>query len=337
MSFLWPAMLGSLAAIPLLAALYLRSVQRRRRLAERFGGLGTAQPAGTRRLGWRRHLPVALFLAGLLLLFVALARPQMAVSLPRAEGLVILAFDVSGSMAADDLQPTRIEAAKTAAQGFVERQPPGVAIGVVAFSDSGLAVQVPTHDRDDLLAAIHRLTPGRGTSLGSGILAALSAIAVAENPEPPPQYYSNRTPAPSPSPTPVPAGTHTSAVIVLLSDGENTVSPEPLAAAQAAADRGVRIYTVGVGSEAGSLLHIEGFTVHSRLDPATLQAVAELTGGAYYGAATEAELQAIYANLDPRWVVKPEMMEITALLAGASLVILLIGGALSLLWFSRMP
>lgn len=337
MSFIWPAMLGSLLAIPLLAALYLRGLQRRRRLAERFGGLRPAAPAGGRPLGWRRHLPAALFLAGLGLLFLALARPQMAVSLPQAEGLVILAFDVSGSMAADDMQPSRMEAAKAAARGFVERQPPGVAIGVVAFSDSGLAVQVPTHDRDTLLAAIQRLTPARGTSLGSGILAALNAIAAAENPEPPPQYYSNRTPAPTPSPTPAPVGTHTSAVIVLLSDGENTVSPEPLAAAQVAADRGVRIYTVGVGSEAGSLLHIEGFTIHSRLDPATLQAVAQLTGGAYHGAATADELQAIYANLDLRWVVKPEMMEITALLAGVSLAVLLIGGAFSLVWFSRMP
>ncbi|MBL8057227.1 MAG: VWA domain-containing protein [Anaerolineales bacterium] len=335
MTFLWPALLGSWLVVPLLIGLYLRAQRRRQRLAERFAGLGLPAAAGAP-AGWRRHLPPAIFLVGLLLLLTALARPQLAVSLPRAEGLVILAFDVSGSMAGDDMQPTRMEAAKTAAQGFVERQPAGVAIGVVAFSDSGLTVQTPTHDRDAILAAIQRLKPERGTSLGSGILASLDVIAAAENPAPP-RFYSNRTPEPTPSPTPVPAGTHTSAVIVLLSDGENTAAPDPFTAAQAAADRGVRIHTVGLGSEAGSLLNIEGFTIHSRLDPAALRGIAELTGGAYYGAATEAELQAVYDTIDLRWAVKPEEMEITALLAGASLAVLLIGGALALLWFGRLP
>jgi len=156
MSFLWPAMLLFLAALPLFVALYRRRLEQRRRLAARYGSLGRVQEATGRPPGWRRHLPPALFLVGLTLLIVALARPQTVVSLPRMEGTVILAFDVSGSMAADDMTPTRMEAAKAAARDFVERQPPSLQIGVVAFSDSGFAVQTPTNDQEAILAAIAR-------------------------------------------------------------------------------------------------------------------------------------------------------------------------------------
>ncbi|MBP7694708.1 MAG: VWA domain-containing protein [Anaerolineales bacterium] len=334
MTFVWPLMLGALLLVPVLAGLYLLGQGRRRQLVARYGGGGSAPgPAG-----WRRHLPPAVLLAGWALLCVALARPQMVVSLPRVEGLVVLVFDVSGSMAAEDLKPTRLEAAKTAAQAFVERQPAGVLIGVVAFSDSGLAVQPPTDDQAAVLAAIKRLTPTRGTSLANGIAAALAAIAAAQDSAPPaPRFYTSLTPAPTPSPTPMPAGTYTSAAIVLLSDGENTAAPEPLAAAQAAADRGVRVYAVGVGSEAGADLTIDGFTVHSQLDAALLRQIAQLTGGEYSGAADEAELAAVYQRLEPRLVLRSEATEVTALFAGVSLLVLVGGGVLSLLWFSRLP
>ena len=336
MTFLWPAMLLFLAAIPLFVVLYLRRLEQRRRLAASYGSLGRAQDATRRQPGLRRHIPPALFLIGLTLLFVALARPQTVVSLPRVEGTVILAFDVSGSMAADDMAPTRMEAAKAAARDFVEHQPPSLQIGVVAFSDSGFAVQTPTNDREAILASINRLTPARGTSLANGIFASLNAIAVVDA-RPAPRLYSNLTPAPTPTPTPVPRGTHTSAVIVLLSDGENTVSPDPLAAAQAAADRGVRIYTVGIGSAAGATLLIDGFIVHTQLDEAMLQQISRLTDGVYYNAKDEQDLRAIYENLDPQLVIKPEKMEVTSLFAGVSLLTLLIGGAASLLWFNRLP
>ena len=194
-------------------------------------------------------IPAALILVGLVVMVVALARPQGVVDLPRQQGTVILAFDVSGSMGADDLKPTRMEAAKAAARAFVERQPSSVVIGVVAFSDAGLTVQAPTSDQATVLASIDRLTPTRGTSLANGITASLAAIRLAEDP-PPTNYYSNRSPSPepSPAPSPVPAGSHRSAAIVLLSDGENTADPDPVGAARAAADQGVRIYTVGIGS-----------------------------------------------------------------------------------------
>jgi len=194
-------------------------------------------------------------------------------------------------------------------------------------------VQAPTNDQEAILASINRLTPQRGTSLANGILASLNTIAAGAGA--PLQLSSNRSP--TPTPTPVPKGAYTSAVIVLLTDGENTVSPDPLAAAQAAADRGVRIYTVGVGSAAGATLHIEGFTIHTQLDEAMLQRISLLTDGAYSNAESEQDLRTIYENLDPQLVIKPEKMEVTSIFAGASILMLLIGGAFSLLWFGRLP
>jgi Ca-activated chloride channel family protein len=333
MTFIWPLMLASLVVLPLLVALYIAMQRRRRRIAARYGSFGLAQAAPGRGVGLRRHIPPLLFLIGIALLTMALARPQTIVSLPRVEGTVILAFDVSGSMAADDLKPTRMEAAKVAARDFVQRQPATVQIGVVAFSDGGLNVQEPTNDRDAVLAAINRLTPARGTSLANGILASLTAIANKDTP----RYYSNRTPTAVVTPTPVPQGTHIAASIVLLTDGENTAPPNPAAAVQAATDRGVRIYTVGIGSPQGATLHVEGFNVHTQLDEETLKGIAQRTDGAYYNAQNEQDLQQIYQQLSTQVVIKPQKTEVTSIFSGAGFLVLLLGGALSLLWFGRLP
>jgi Ca-activated chloride channel family protein len=287
----------------------------------------------SQRLRARRHIPPLFFLAGLTLLIIALARPEAVVGIPRIEGTVILAFDISGSMAADDMEPTRLEAAKAAARSFVERQPPTVRIGVVAFSDAGLAVQQPTHIQEDIIATIRRLNPSMGTSLGNGILVSLS-IVDSEGEQT--NYYSRLTPEPTLVPTPVPAGTYTNGVIVLLTDGENTEDPDPLEAAQVATDRGVRIYPIGIGSAMGTVLNIEGFSVFTQIDEAVLQAMAQMSGGTYFNAESEEELFAIYDNLDRQLVISPESMEVTPLFAGISILILLIGGALSLLWFGRV-
>ncbi len=335
MSFIWPAMLWLLLLPPLGIVLYLRLQRRRRQALARYGSLGFAQQATGRGPGWRRHVPPVLFLLSLTILITALARPQTVVSLPRVEGTVILAFDVSGSMAADDLKPTRMEAAKAAARGFVQNQPPAVRIGVVAFSDSGFSVQTPTNNQAAILAAIDRLSPERGTSLANGIFASLNALD-AETRQPP-LFLSNLTPTPRPTPTPVPPGAYTSAVIVLLTDGENTSAPDPLTAALAAADRGVRIYTVGIGSAEGTILHVNGLTVHTQLDEATLQQISLITGGAYYNAEDEQELLAIYDSLNPQLVLRPEKTEVTSIFTGAALLVLLIGSAFSLLWFGRLP
>jgi Ca-activated chloride channel family protein len=331
MSFIWPAMLLSLLLVPVVVLFSIRAQQRRRRLAASYGGLPPRQGAGS-----RHYLPLGMLLVGLTLLLVASARPQMVVSLPRVEGTVILAFDVSGSMAADDLQPTRLEAAKAAAQAFVQDQPGHVLIGVVAFSDNGFVVQAPTSDQEMILTTIDRLAPERGTSVANGILASLSMLA-AQDSEPAPSLYSNLTPAPTPTPTPMPPGTVMPAVIVLLTDGENNESPDPLDAAEQAGYRGVRIYTVGIGSAAGTALDVNGFTVHTQLNEAVLQRISDITGGTYYNAENEQDLRTIYQQIAPQLVIKPEAMEITSILAGASILALLVGGTLSLLWFSRVP
>jgi Ca-activated chloride channel family protein len=335
MSFIWPVMLVLLILVPLFILLYLRLQRRRKRIATSYGNMGMTLVSG-RDLGWRRHIPIALFLIGLTILLIALARPQTVISLPRIEGIVMLTFDVSGSMAADDLKPTRMEAAKEAARQFVLSQPPTVQIGVVSFSDSGFTVQVPTNEQEVILATIDRLKPERGTSLGNGILMSLEAIAKAQKGDDS-SYYTDLTLTPMPTATPVPRGTYTSAAIVLLTDGENTTSPDPLEAAQAAVDRGVRIHTVGIGSAAGSILEIEGYSIRSQLDEEMLQQISRLTDGTYYNAENEQELIAIYNNLNPQLVIRPEEMEITAVLTGLSIIILLIGAAFSLVWFSRLP
>jgi len=287
-------------------------------------------------VGRRRHAPWILFFIALTTLLIALARPQTVLSLPRTEGTVILAFDVSGSMAAEDLKPTRMEAAKVAARDFVARQPRTVQIGVVSFSDNGFTVQPPTSDQGEILAAIDRLGPARGTSLANGIITALHTIDLANNP-PQTRYYTNLTPTATPEPTPVPLGYYQPAAIVLLSDGDNNESPDPAEAAKAAADRGVRIYTVGIGSPAGIDLKINGFLVHTALDEGMLQHMAAATDGKYYSADSAEELKAVYDNLNPQLVTRTEKTEITSLLAGMSLLIFMAGGALSLVWFGRVP
>ena len=334
MSFIWPPMLLSAALIPIGVLLYRAVDRRRRRLLSVYGGRGPAPGSAGRLIRLRNRVPPALFLCGLVVMSVALARPQAVVALPKEEGTVILAFDVSASMAATDLAPTRMDAAKAAAEDFVARQPSSVTIGVVAFSDSGVSIQTPTSDQGSVIAAIDRLAPQKGTSLASGILASLNVIAIAEAGPYANNYYSNQSPAPTaaPTPTPVPPGYHAPAAIVLLTDGENN----PLAAAQTAADRGVRIYTVGIGSAAGTTVTVDGFQIHTQLDEATLQQISQVTGGTYYAASDAQQLRSIYDNLDTQLVIQPQMTEVTSLLAGMSLL-LLIGGVLtSLLWLGRL-
>jgi Ca-activated chloride channel family protein len=336
MTFLWPA--GLLIAILLILlgyVLYVRLDRRRAAAAATSGFPITTRPATTTSGRIRRTLPAALFIVGLGLMAIALGRPQGTIDVPRQVGTVILAFDVSGSMAATDLQPTRMDAAKAAARDFVGKQPSSVVIGVVAFSDSGISVQAPTNDQATVLAAIDRLTPQKGTSLGQGIQASLAAIALADAGTP--AYYYSASPSPTPSPTPVPAGYHAPAVIVLLSDGENNENPDPATVAQAAANQGIRIDTVGIGTPGGTTLDLNGFKVHTQLNETELQGISQVTDGTYYAAASTADLVSVYDNLDTKLIVKPEDIELTGVVAGASLLVLLVGGVASLLWLGRLP
>jgi Ca-activated chloride channel homolog len=338
MTFAWPPMLLALALIPIGVWAHRAIGRRRRSILAARGGTGLADGVTRTAQGPRNAVPSVILVIGLAVLAVALARPQGVISLPRQIGTVILAFDVSGSMAADDLKPTRIEAAKAAARDFVERQPSSVLIGIVAFSEAGLTVQAPTSDQAAVLGTINRLAPTRGTSLASGILASLTAIATSENP-PATNYYSNRSAAPAPSATPEPVtpGSHRSAAVVLLTDGENNVSPDPLAAAQAAADQGVRIDTVGIGSPTGSTIEINGFRIHTQLNEPLLQQIAQLTDGTYYHAADAQELRAVYDGLDPRLSLQPQMLELTPIFAGIGVLLMAAGGLISLMWLGRLP
>ena len=328
MGFIWPMMLISLLSLPLLIGLYVNLQRRRQQIAARYDSFSGGQIRG-RNPGKRRHIPPLMFLAGLALLLVALARPQMTVNLPRVEGTVILAFDVSGSMAAEDLQPNRIAAAKVSASEFVQRQPATVKIGIVAFSESGLSVQVPTNDQSAVLASISRLEPQQGTSLGYGILTALNTI-VEDSPEMPAAESESTQPQ-------VVEGGDGSAIILLLTDGENTAPPDPFEAAYSSAEQGVKIFAIGIGSPAGTTLDINGFTVHTQLNEEVLEQITGITGGEYYNAASNEDLDEIYHNISPELVINPEKMEVTSLFAGASILMLLIGGGLMLLWFGRLP
>jgi Ca-activated chloride channel homolog len=331
MSFLWPLMLLFLLILPLFVGLYLRLQQRRKKLAANYTSmLGGTPGSPARTLGFRRHIPAILFLVGLAVLISALARPKMQLRLPRVEGTVMLLFDVSGSMAADDSKPTRIETAKAAAREFVKRQPAGVRIGVVAFSDNGFSIQKPSNNQKEIFTAIDRLAVQRGTSLGQGILASINAIAADRDLEGQAVNLENMA-------TPEPGDRFNSASIVLFSDGENNESPDPLAAAQAAKDHGVRIYTVGVGTTAGAVLHIDGFSIHSQMNEDMLKQIAQTSDGAYFYAGEDTVAQDIYTKLTPQIIFKAEEMEVTSVFAGASILLLLVGGAFSLVWLGRLP
>ena len=335
MTLQWPWGLLALLLIP--AGLWLnRRIERRRRA--RVAALGalarTAGPSGARAPALDR-LSGLLVLAAFALFAVGIARPAATVSLPRIEGTLVLTFDVSASMLADDVIPTRMDAAKAAAKAIVDAQPAGVVIGVSAFSDGGLSIQVPTSDRTPVLAAIDRLVPSRGTSLAQGITAALAAIDKAES-DTPSSYYSNRSLPPTPSPEPVPPGSHDAAAIVLISDGENNERPDPIAAAQAAADRGIRIVTVGVGTTAGTTVDLDGFKVQTALDEGMLQQVADLTAGSYQPAAS-LDVPAIYQGLATHLVARETDVELTGLLSALGLAFLLAGAGISLARGGRLP
>jgi Ca-activated chloride channel family protein len=350
MSFIWPPALLSILLIPIGLWLYgFVGGRRRRSLARAYGSAALARGesgggsgAGSGRVSVplrnrARFVPAALTVGGLVLMALALARPQAVVALPRQQGTVILAFDVSGSMAATDVKPTRIAAAQAAAKDFVANQPSGISIGVVAFSDSGVSVQTPSTDSATIDNAIDRLTPKKGTSLAAGITASLDAIAVANRGPYANNYYSLGSAAPTATPTPVPAGYHAPAVIVLLTDGENNENPDPMTAAQVAANQGVRIFTVGLGSAAGTDLDVNGIHVHTTLNAAELQQISQVTGGTYYSATDAQQLDSVYSHLDTQLVATPELTELTAVFAGASALMLLAGAFGSMLWLGRMP
>lgn len=343
MEFQWPANLALLLLVPALVAAYVLAQRRRRRDALRYASLSLLREAIGRGPGIRRHVPPAIFLLGFTVLMLALARPAALVSVPSLEGIVILAIDVSGSMQADDIQPTRMEAAKAAANMFVEKQRQNrqTRIGVVSFSDNASIVMAPTIDRDGVIAAINRLRPQRATAIGRAILVSLEAIFEDVNTEPPADpdqvIVAPATRSPRPPPPPPPKGEFAPAAIVLLTDGENNQYPPPLSVVDEAVRRGVRIYTVGVGTPEGTILRNQGRAVRTQLDEDTLKKIAEVTRAQYFNAASETDLLQIYQNLATQLVLRTERSDITVAFAALAGVLLLAAGVLSLLWFNRLP
>ena len=339
MSFLWPGDLLLVLVVPALVAAYVWAQRRRQRYALRYASLSLVREALGNGPGRKRHIPPALFLAALFFMAVGTARPEMVVTVPVQEGTVILALDVSGSMLAEDLKPNRMEAAKDAARAFVERQGNDVKVGVVAFSGDAQIVQAPTSDKDLVVAAINRLQPQRATAIGRGMLASLDAI-FEDSEETPPSVIALRRlsgDATGPTPPPVPRGADHTATIVLLSDGQNNQFPAPQQVLEDAVNRGIRIFTVGVGSADGTVVRIQGRSVRTRLDEATLKQIADATGGEYFNAANAKDLKAVYENLTTQLVFRQQRTEITALFTAVAAVLCVVGAALSLFWFNRIP
>jgi Ca-activated chloride channel family protein len=328
MTFRSPGMLAALVLIPVVVAAYVSSRRRRAGRAASLAAQGLVTTDLGRRLRRRRHLPFVLFMAALALLVVALARPMGTVKTPRREATVIVAVDVSNSMAAADVKPTRIEAAKAAAHAFVRQQPAAVRIGVVAFGQSAVIVQPPTLAHADALKAIDRLSLGGGTSLGQGLLTSLDAIAG--------KTLTIDEAALASDSARVDIGYYGGATIVLLSDGEQTAQLDPVSMARLASVNGVRIQTVGVGTAAGTTVQIGGFTVATALDSDLLKAVATVTNGSYHQANDAAGLTAISKTIDLHFKVVTQHTEITGIFSAAAAVLLVAGALLSVLWFGRV-
>lgn len=339
MTFLWPGNLVLLLVVPALIAAYVWAQRRRQRYALRYASLSLVREALGSGPGRKRHVPPALLIGAVLFMLIGTARPETTVTVPVQEGTVILALDVSGSMLAEDLKPNRMEAAKDAARAFVARQGRDVKIGVVAFSGDAQIVQTPTNDKDLVVAAINRLRPQRATAIGRGILASLDAIFEDSEETAPSVIALHRLAGEStgPTPPPVPKGADRTATIVLLSDGQNNQFPAPQQVIEDAANRGIRVYTVGVGSAEGTVVRIQGRAVRTRLDEATLKQIAEGTEAQYYNANNEKDLKAVYENLSTQLVLRQQKTEITALLTAVAAVLAIVASALSLLWFQRIP
>ncbi len=345
MTFLWPELLVLLALVPLLVAAYVIVLRRKRKAALRYASLSMVKDAMGAGPGFRRHVPPLLFLVALVLMMAAIARPAAVVQLPSQHETIILAMDVSGSMRARDVEPDRLAASQAAAKAFVNEQPRTTRIGVVAFAGTASLVQPPTQNREDIVAAIDRFQLQRATAIGSGILVALKAIFPevefdlrSSNPRGDSMrrsFQPQREPDKA-APKPVPPGSYKSAAIILLTDGQATTGPDPLEAARMAAERGVRVFTVGVGTPNGEILVGEGWSMRVRLDEDTLKSIANVTGGEYFYAGTAVDLKKIYRSLNAKFVLEKKETEITALFAAAAALTALLSGLLSLLWFNRI-
>jgi len=351
--FLWPQLLVALGIVPFLVAVYAWTLRRRRRMGVRYSSLSLVREAqpGSGRL--RRHLPFALFSIAIAALIMALARPIAIASVPANQTTIVLTIDVSGSMCSNDIAPDRLDAAKAAAASFIEQQSATTQIGIVAFSTFAQIVQAPTNDRQALLGAVASLATGRRTAIGDGILAAIDAIAGVDPSVPASTGYGQ----PGVEPAPVPKGDYAADIIVVLTDGGNNVGPGPVDAAQEAATRGIRVYTIGYGTPQGGALDpacVFQFTgrepqgapfggafgggfgggggFRRGIDDQPLMQTASMTGGRYYPAASAGQLEQVFQSLPTTLITRHAVAELSVGFVALGAVLAAAGLLLSRAW-----
>ena len=359
MRFLWPELLWLLLIVPVLIAGYVYALRRRKKSAIRYASLMLVRDAMGPRLGWRRHVPPALFLVSLTAAIFAVSRPSATVILPAEFMTVVLAMDVSRSMLATDVAPNRITGAKQAARAFIEELPKNIRLGIVSFAGTAALVQAVTETREDMLAAIDRFDLQRGTATGSGLIMALSVLFPNDGIDLEAILFDGgyggysgwgggssggaksidraKKKAPAKEIRPVPVGSYTGGVIVLLSDGRRTTGPDPVEAAKMAADRGVRVFTVGFGTKEGAAMPGwgGGYSYWMRLDEDALKGVAKRTGGEYFHASNANDLKQVYEHLGTKFALERQETEVSALFSAGAAALMILAALLSMLWFQR--
>lgn len=345
MSFIWPSLLFLLLLIPVLIAAYVWLLRRRKKLAVSYANLALVKQAIKKGPSWRRHVPPALMLLALALMLFAAARPVATVHLPSNKQTIMLAMDVSGSMRATDVEPTRMVAAQNAAKAFLADLPRHVKVGIVAFAGTAQLAQLPTLSREDLVTAIDRFQLQRGTATGNGIVLSLATLFPDDGIDIGQMQWGRienkgkrieDAGKEKKSADPVAPGSYTSAAIIMLTDGQRTTGVDPMEAAKMAADRGVRVYTVGIGTVNGETIGFEGWSMRVRLDEDTLKQIANRTAAEYFYAGTAADLKKVYNTLSSKLGVEKKETEISGIFALIAAVFALIAGGLSLAWFGRV-
>jgi Ca-activated chloride channel homolog len=349
MTFLWPHNLWFLLLLPVLPALYLWLLRRRKKAVLVWSSLQVVREAQPGR-AWRRHVPPALIFTALALLLFALSRPSAPVPLPWAQSTIVLAIDISRSMRVDDVKPTRMVAAQEAAKAFIAEVPKHIEVGLVTFAGSAQVAQRATIDRPSILSAIDAIQMQLGTAVGNAIVVSLAELfpdhgidvgemtfgARRNDNGSRSLYDKNDTKAAAKEITPVPPGSYDAAAIILLTDGRRTTGVDTLEAAKMAADRGVRIDVVGLGTPDGHTAMGEGMAIYLQLDEPTLRHVAQMTGGEYHHAATAEALRGVYEKLGSRMQVSKRNTELTALIALVAAVVMGMGVGVSAVWFGKV-
>ena len=345
-TFTWPELLWLLLLLPVLVGVYILLLRRKRKSAVRYANLGMIKEAMGVGSKFRRHVPPVLFLFSIALLLVAMARPSATITLPTQKQTIVMALDASGSMRAKDIEPSRLVAMQVAAKQFVSDSSPKTKIGIVTFAATASLVQPPTDDREAINAAIDRIQLQRATATGSGLIVSLATLFPDAGFDVSTALFGRDAPRNAPigearkDPKkdfkPVPPGSYNSAVIILLTDGQRTTGPDPIEIAKLAADRGVRVYTVGFGTTSGEVIGFEGWSFRVRLDEETLKTIAIMTQGEYFHAGSAADLKKVYQTLNSRLSMEKKETEVTALLSAVAALFTLLAGLLSLLWFNRI-